>query len=318
MAHKIIYDTDPGIDDAMALLFAHLSPAIDLVGITTVFGNASLDTTTRNALYLKEKFSIPAPVYRGTGQPLLLELGDPPHFVHGDDGLGNINAPDPQIVAGNKSAAEYIVDTVMANPGEISLVAVGPVTNLALALRMNPDIAANLDRVVVMGGALGVNSFTGNVTPCAEANIASDPHAADIVFRAAMPVTMVGLDVTMKTVMNHEFMQRLKKNGGEVGEFIYKISRFYDQFHRETLGMDGFSVHDSSAIAYVINPDLFTIDTGALRVVTEGIAIGQTILSPAAKFFPPGAWDGVPHKQVCIDVESQKLLDLYERTICAT
>ncbi len=316
MAHKIIYDTDPGIDDAMALLFAHLSPAIDLVGITTVFGNAWIDTTTKNALYLKERFAIPAPVYRGTGRPLLLELGEPPHYVHGDDGMGNINAPDPKIVAGNKSAAEFIVDTVMANPGDISLVAVGPLTNLALALRLNPAIAQNVKQVVVMGGALGVNAFTGNVTPCAEANIASDPHAADIIFRADLPLTMVGLDVTMKTVMDNEYMERLNKTGGEEGEFIYEISRYYDKFHRETVGMDGFAVHDSSAVAYVISPQLFTVDTGALRVVTEGIAIGQTILSPAGVHFPPGAWDGVPHKQVGVDVNSQGLLDLYERTIC--
>lgn len=317
MAKKIIYDTDPGIDDAMALLFAHRSPAIDLVGITTVFGNARIETTTRNALYLRERFAIPAPVYRGAQRPLILAPAEPPDFVHGDDGLGNINAPAPDGVAGGGSAAAFIVDTVMANPGEISVVAVGPLSNLALALRMNPEIAVYLDQVVVMGGALGVNSFTGNVSPCAEANIASDPHAADIVFQAAVPLTMVGLDVTMQTLMDSQYMERIRVAGGEMGAFIYDISRFYDKFHRETVGLDGFAVHDSSAVAYMINPELFTTVTGALRAVTEGIAIGQTILAPAATQFPPGAWDGVPHKQVCIDVDSQGLLDLYEATICA-
>ena len=129
-----------------------------------------------------------------------------------------------------------------------------------------------MKQFVVMGGALGVNSFTGNVTPCAEANIGIDPHAADIVFRAPLPLTMVGLDVTMKTVMSTEYINHLKNTGGEVGEFIYDISRLYDPFHRETVGMDGFAVHDSSAIAYVIDPDLFEVVTGGLRAVTEGIA----------------------------------------------
>jgi inosine-uridine nucleoside N-ribohydrolase len=205
----------------------------------------------------------------------------------------------------------------MSNPGEITLVAVGRMTNLAIALRINPDIAANVKQVVIMGGALGTNGFTGNVTPCAEANIIGDPHAADIVFQADWPLTMVGLDVTMKTNMKEDFMLRLKNNGGETGEFIYQISRFYDDFHRETLGMDGFAVHDSSAIAFAIDPTLFTVGTGAIRVVTEGIAMGQTILAPADKSFPPSPWDGVPHKQICVDVDSQGLLDLYEKTICS-
>ena len=316
MVQKVIYDTDPGIDDAMALLFAHQSVAIDLVGITTVFGNSTIEATTRNALYLAERFSLSAAVYQGAGQALVLEPGEPPHFVHGDDGMGNINAPAPERVAGDKSAAEFMVDTIMANPGEITVVAVGPLTNLALALKLNPGIAASVQQVVVMGGALGVNGFTGNVSPCAEANIASDPHAADIVFQAALPLTLVGLDVTMKTVMKREYMNRLRQKGGALGEFIYTISRFYEAFHQETMGMDGFAVHDASAVAYVIEPTLFATDSGALRAVTGGIAIGQTILAPAGGGFPPGPWEAVPHKQVCIDVDSRGLLDLYERTIC--
>ncbi len=199
--HKVIFDTDPGVDDAMALLFLHQHPEIALLGITTVFGNASVETTTRNALYLKDRWQIPAPVSQGVGETI-----DParppvgwPTFIHGDDGLGNIGVPE--MVAGRpdpRPAHRFLIETIRANPGEITLVAVGRMTNLARALKDDPDIAGLVKQVVIMGGAFDV---PGNITPAAEANIHGDPEAADIVFGASWPVVAVGLDVTMQTVM---------------------------------------------------------------------------------------------------------------------
>lgn len=316
MTKRIIIDCDPGIDDAMAILFAHKSPLVSIEAITTMMGNASLATTTRNSLYIVERFSLNAPVYAGAQKPLVIKESDPPSFVHGDDGLGNIGAPAPHTDARDLAAAECICRITADNPGEITIVALGRLTNLALALQIDPHLSSNVKDVVVMGGAIGRSGFAGNVSPCAEANVAGDPHAADIVFQADMPLTMVGLDVTMKTVMTDEYLQSIRDNGGETGQFIYEISRFYDAFHRESLGMSGFPVHDSSAIAYVLQPALFQTDSGAIRVVADGIASGQTIFAPDSASFPPGSWDGVPTKQVCIDVDSHDLLKLYAKTIC--
>lgn len=317
MTIKIVIDTDPGIDDAMAILFAHKSADLDIQGITTILGNASLEGTTRNALLLVERFSMDVPVFAGAPRPLELPEAAPPSFVHGDDGLGNIDAPGPRLSVRDQTAAEYLSSITAANPGEITIVALGRLTNLALALQLDPELSDNVKNVVIMGGALGLNGIGGNVTPCAEANIAGDPHAADIVFQSKLPLTMVGLDVTMKTLITEDFMQSIRDQGGEIGEFIYEISRFYDSFHRETLNMTAFPVHDASAIARVLHPGLFQTDTGAIRVVTEGIASGQTIFAPESASFSPGIWDDIPLKQVCIDVDSKRLLELFAGTICS-
>ncbi|MEM7611392.1 MAG: nucleoside hydrolase [Pseudomonadota bacterium] len=316
MTRKIIYDTDPGIDDAMALLFAVQSPSLDLLGITTILGNASLEITTRNALYLTERFDIPATVFRGAAEPLVVPPGSAPDFVHGSDGLGNINPPQPSREASSLPAAEYIADTIMRYPGEVTLVAVGRLTNLALALELEPRIAQHVQEVIVMGGALGIGGHRGNITPCAEANIHGDPHAADTVMGADWPLVMVGLDVSMQVVMQDDRMQRIRDHGGDIGAFIYEISRFYENFYLESEGMQGFPVHDSSAMMYAVAPTLFESIEGPLRVVTEGIAIGQTVIATAAQAGRSPDWQGRPNQRVCTSVDAQRLLDLYENAIC--
>ena len=315
MTQKIIFDTDPGIDDAMALLFAQRSPALELVGVTTVLGNASIETVTRNALYLCERFSIDVPVHQGAACALMGGIDEYPTFVHGDDGLGNIQPSTPKATPATGAAARFIVDTVLKNPGEITLIAVGRMTNLALALRLEPSIATLVKEVVIMGGALGSNEFTGNVTPVAEANIHGDTHAADIVLSADWPLVMVGLDVTMQTIMLQEQTQRIRETAGDVGQFIWDISRFYENFYRESRGTAGFPMHDSSAVAYVIDPQLFTTVSGAIRVTTDGISKGHTILVPGDSKFPLGEWDGVCPSRGCVGVDSHALLELYEKTI---
>ncbi len=309
---KIIFDTDPGIDDAMALLFAHHHPDIDLVGITTVLGNASVDRTTHNALYICDKFAIDAPVHRGAASALEVPDEDVPAFVHGDDGLGNVNPGSVALEPGDLAAADFIVEQVLAAPGEISIVAVGRLTNLALALAREPRIAEATAEVIVMGGALGSNEFTGNVTPVAEANIYGDPHAADMVFTAGWPVVLVGLDVTMTCVMERPQMQRIRAQSGQSGEFLWDITRFYENYYRERRGVLGFPVHDSCAIVYAVAPEMFDTMSGALRVITEGISRGQTILVPADRQFPPSGWDDVPHTEGCLQIDSEGVLSLYE------
>ena len=314
---KVIFDTDPGVDDAMALLLLHMHPAIELIGITTVLGNATIEQTTFNALYLAQRFAIAAPVARGAGQPLARAASAPPHYVHGRNGMGDIELP-PQldVTAVAQPAHRLIIELVRQHPHAVTIVAVGRMTNLALALQDDPEIAGLVHSVVIMGGGFGRNGTNGNVSPVAEANIAGDPEAADLVFGAAWPVTVVGLDVTQMVRMDHAYFTALQAQGGAAGAFIWDISRFYTAFYGQRAGIDGCYVHDSSAVAYVIDPGLFTTQRGTLRVVAGGIADGQTILKPEGQQFPPGPWDGRPVQTICIGVDAPAVLELYRRTIC--
>ncbi|MCX5480492.1 nucleoside hydrolase [Kaistia geumhonensis] len=314
---KVIFDTDPGVDDAMALLFLHRAPQVEIVGVTTTFGNGRIDTTTWNALYLTERFGIDAPVASGPAAPLVGPAPPPTDFVHGANGLGDIPLPATlRRKADPRPAHRFIIDTVRAHPGEITIVAVGRMTNLALALREDPAIAGLVREIVIMGGAFGHNGFHGNVTPVAEANIHGDPLAADEVFGGIWRITVVGLDVTQRTQMTTDYLRALARDGGEAGRFIWDITRFYVAFHHAA-GVADMFVHDSSAVAYLIDPSLFTTRRGSIRVVTDGIATGQTMLKPDEYNFPPGPWDDRPSHAVCIDVDTARLLSLYRDTITA-
>ena len=316
MAHKVIFDTDPGVDDAMALLFLHRHPDIDLVGVTTVFGNASIETTTRNALFLKREWKFDAPVAKGANETI-----DParphagwPTFVHGDDGLGNIGVPEvTDIPLDPRPAYQFIIDTVRANPHEVTLVAVGRMTNLALALRHAPDIAHLVKQVVIMGGAFDV---PGNVTPAAEANIHGDPEAADIVFTAPWRVVAAGLDVTAKTTMSRGFLDGMAAKGGADVDLLRRVSDFYIKFYAHAVE-DGMLVHDSCACVYVVAPELFEVRSGPVRVACGSIADGQTIQKPDGMSFGPSDWDGKPSQYVMVGVQSQKVLDLLYDTLTA-
>lgn len=312
--HKVIFDTDPGVDDAMALLFLHEHPEIDLVGITTIFGNASIETTTRNALYLKSEWQIDAPVSAGIGEtidPARAHAGWPT-MIHGDDGLGNIGVPEH--VPGTpdpRPAHRFIIDMVRAYPGEITLVAVGRMTNLARALKHDPAIAGLVKQVVIMGGAFDV---PGNITPAAEANIHGDPEAADIVFTASWPIVAVGLDVTMQTVMSRSALAAIAARGGARPALLARISDFYIDFYGQHVE-DGMVVHDSCACVYVVAPELFTLRPGAIRTVCGGIADGQTIQKPDSRSFPPSPWDGLPSQSVCTGIDASAVLALIDETL---
>ncbi|RUM26769.1 nucleoside hydrolase [Rhizobium vallis] len=314
--HKVIYDTDPGVDDAMALLFLHRHPEIDLIGITTVFGNASVETTTRNALFLKREWDIAAPVAKGasiTIDPARAER-EWPAMVHGDNGLGNFEVPETiDLPLDPRPAHRFIIDTVRANPGEIRLVAVGRMTNLAMALKEDPGIAALVKDVVIMGGNFYV---PGNVSPVAEANIHGDPEAADIVMTAPWKVVVIGLDVTSITTMSRSYLGDIAAKGDQAVKQLDALSQHYIDFYKHAVE-DGMMVHDSCACVYVVAPELFTTITGAVRVVCGGIADGQTIVKPDGCRFPPGDWDGLPSQVVATGIESEKVIGLIRDTLLA-
>lgn len=314
MPKKIIIDTDPGIDDAMAILFALCSPEVEVIGLTTIFGNVYTDLATQNALRLLEFAGRPQiPVAHGAARPLQVAFDQPAAFVHGQNGLGEIVLPTPSAKADPRAAAQFIVDMIMANPGEITLVPVGPLTNIALALALEPRIATHVAEVVVMGGAATVN---GNVNPAAEANIWHDPHAADRVFTTDWPITMIGLDVTEKTIMQADYLAGLR--GSRTGAFIDDIARFYLEFHQKAHDIYAAYTHDPSAIAYLVDPTLFTLQRGPIRVLCEGIGLGQTLWDRSGRQWGrPNAWSGRRPVKVGIDVDSARLLALYQQRILA-
>jgi purine nucleosidase len=305
---KIIIDTDPGIDDAMAIYFAMCSPELELIGLTTVFGNVHASLATTNALRLLEIAGRPdIPVAEGVGKPLESEFGGPVPTVHGEDGQGNVFLPPPTTKAIDKSAAEFIIEQIMSQPGEVTLIPIAPLSNIALALRMEPRIAQNVREVVLMGGnAMG----PGNATPAAEANIHNDPEAADEVFGAPWKVTMVGLDVTHKVVMDAAHLKMYNDINNPMAQHIAKIVPFYQQMYVRGNDIDGIFVHDSSAVAYVINPSLFEVKPFPLRVDTlNGISRGKTWPSVSRTRTLP-AWQERPKVDVCLAVDGARVVDL--------
>ena len=315
MARKIILDTDPGIDDAMAVFLALGAPEVELVGLTTVFGNVHVDLATVNALRLLEiggRGDIP--VATGAAKPLFAHYKGPAPEIHGADGQGNLFLPPPTTSAVNLPAAEFIIEEVRRYPGEITLVAIGPLTNLALALQIEPGIAERTREVVIMGG----NAFVpGNATPTAEANILNDPDAADLVFGARWPVTMVGLDVTHKVRMTRRQISVCAEMLNPLGKHVAQITPLYCDFYAETYGLDGIYVHDSTAIAYVINPNLFTVEQWPVRVdASDGISRGKTW--PATDNWVHPDWQGRPPVTICTDVDGDGVVELHYRQFNAS
>jgi inosine-uridine nucleoside N-ribohydrolase len=311
MTRKIIIDTDPGIDDAMAILLALNTSKLDVLALTTTFGNVAVDLATKNALTLLELAGSNIPVAQGVSKPLVAPALPHPDFVHGTDGFGNINWPVSTRQADSRSAAQLIVDMVHKYPNQVSLVALGPLGNLAKAIELDPSIIELVDEVILMGGAA---EEKGNVTPVAEANIINDPHAADIVFGANWSVTMVGLDVTHQVLMDNDLLAYIRDNNGECGDFLYKATQFYFEFYKKTFGIDGCFVHDASTIVYAVEPDIFTTEQRVVRVAVDGVGIGQTITAKPQQKFALDFWENKPLTNVCMGVDSTRLLMMIKET----
>src|SRR5947209_13907824 len=270
MATRIILDCDPGIDDALAIAFAHGHPGIELAGITTVAGNVGLARTTANALAVCEfTGAAGTPVTPGCAGPLLRPAQDA-RRGHGDSGLGGAVLPPAAASPAPGHAIDYILDTVRSAPGEITLVATGPLTNIALAVRREPRLADWVRGFVIMGGSAG----RGNETPAAEYNIWADPEAAAAVFRAGWVVTMIGLDVTLRTGATHEVLRRM----GELGQLGTRLLLPALEQYRSVREPGGPPVHDVCAVAWVAQPDLLGLTPARVRVEPAGqFTSGMTV-----------------------------------------
>lgn len=308
MPRKILIDTDPGVDDAMAIFYALASPELEVVGLTTIFGNGSTELTTLNALRLLEIAGrTDIPVAKGAAKPLAMPFRGPADFVHGVDGQGNVHLPPPTTKALDVDAARFIIDTVKAAPGEITLVPVGPLTNIAMALILEPDLPRYLAGIVLMGGAVFVG---GNASPAGEANILNDPEAADLVFGADCPIAMCGLDVTEKTLMTTAALERIGTFDNVEAQHIAAIVPFYRDFYRERAKIDGIHVHDSSAISFLLAPQHYTTVAHPIRVDTaHGVCRGKTIAATRiADHETP--WSGRRDVTICVDVDAYAVIEL--------
>jgi inosine-uridine nucleoside N-ribohydrolase len=318
---SVIFDTDPGVDDAMALCFAMAHPRIELLGITTTFGNVTAPQASTNALYLTQLAGRSIPVAQGLGKPLVKHAEPPPDFIHGADGLGNL----PTRLKSNtgqldtRSAAQFIVDMARARPGQITLVPVGPLTNIAHALQLEPKLPQLVKQIVLMGGAVKEG---GNVSPVAEANIWNDPHAADAVFTAGFDLTMVGLDVTYQVVIPVLLFENLAtQHHHPLLDALLHAVRFYANFYAtrypDLKRNPGCFGHDVLAFIALLNPELFKFAQGRLRCVTEGIAQGHTILHDRLEIDFPQAGFGpeVPLSRVTMQVDVPQVLKVFETTL---
>lgn len=271
---KMIIDTDPGIDDAMAILFALEHPGIELLGLTTVFGNVPAELATANALRILEAAGADVPVCEGAKDAIAGPPRPYPDWVHGKNGMGGIEWPGPARKPDPRGAVDFIAETVLANPGEITLVPVGPLTNIALLVRDRPEAVGKVKEVVLMGGSAHRG---GNVTEHAEANIANDPEGADMVFAAPWKVTMVGLDVTKDTVVDGDDFARIGASGKPYGPVMAETAAYYIDFYTKEVGVAGCCMHDVCAVALPERPDLFGLAEAPITVVTEGEERGRTV-----------------------------------------
>lgn len=256
MARKIIIDTDPGQDDAVAILLALAAPAeIDLLAITCVAGNVPVALTTKNACLVCELAGRPdVAIYIGCDRPLDRDLVTAEH-VHGDTGLNGIVLPDPTMPIQEQHAVAYLIETLRgADPGSITLCMLGPLTNVATALRDAPDCAAGIEQIVLMGGAY---FEVGNITPAAEFNIYVDPEAADIVFSSGIDIVVAPLDLTHKALTSAAWSANMRQLG-RLGEVVASWCDFFERFDVEKYGSTGAPLHDPNVIAYLLRPDLYS------------------------------------------------------------
>jgi purine nucleosidase len=266
LSKAIILDCDPGHDDAMAILLARGCPDIDLLAITTVAGNQTLEKTTLNARRVCTVAGInDVPIHAGCDRPLMRPPIIAAH-IHGESGLDGPTWGEPTVPVADEHAVDYLVRTLMASDGEISLVPVGPLTNIATALAREPRIAVRTREVVLMGG-----SYTrGNTTPAAEFNIMADPEAAAMVFRAGWPVTMVGLDLTHQARAQRWVIDEIRAMGTPLSSTVVEILEFVRSTYRQADGSTGPPIHDACAVARVARPDLIRVKDAFVAVETTG------------------------------------------------
>jgi len=307
MPKKILFDTDPGIDDACAILLALASPELSIEGLSVVHGNCSLDQGTTNALSILElAMASHIPVARGCELPLVQPSLLAPE-THGDTGLGYAKLPDPQSKPISQHAIDFLIDTVLAAPGEITLVAIAPLTNIALAIRKEPRIVEALKEIIIMGGAI---RHEGNTTALAEFNTHVDPHAAQIVYQAGIPTTLVPLDVTYQCILMPGDVKRLQNIDSPITQFVADATRFYMEFHDEYQKIEGCVINDPLALALTFAPELCTYQELPVEVdLSGGISMGKTV----ADFYNYGKKPA--NMKVALGVQARDFIDLFVERI---
>uniref|UniRef100_A0A2C9V836 Inosine nucleosidase n=2 Tax=Manihot esculenta TaxID=3983 RepID=A0A2C9V836_MANES len=314
LPQKLIIDTDPGIDDSMAILMAFQSPELEILGLTTVFGNVTTKNATRNALLLCEIAGCPGvPVAEGSPEPL--KGGEPrvADFVHGSDGLGNIFLPSPTVKKFEKTAAEFLVDKVSEYPGEVSVLALGPLTNLALAIKRDSSFASKVKRIVVLGGAFFA---LGNVNPAAEANIYGDPEAADVVFTSGANIAVIGINITTQVKLTDDDLLELRQSKGKHAQILCDMCKFYRDWHVKSDGVYGIFLHDPVSFVALVRPDLFSFKKGVVRVETQGISVGHTLMDQGLKLWnTSNPWTGYSPIEVAWTVNVDEVLNYIRKLL---
>ncbi|KAH6834881.1 uridine-ribohydrolase 2 [Perilla frutescens var. hirtella] len=342
---KIIIDTDPGVDDAMAIFVALQSPEVEVIGLTTIYGNVYTTLATRNALHLVSLslslnyivFSFweiavemldlmgaavrssdtsleiagrtDIPVAEGSHVTITvctkLRIAD---FVHGTDGLGNQNFPPPKGAPIKQSAAEFLVKQTNLYPGKVTVVALGPLTNIALAIQSDPEFVKNVGQIVLLGGAFSVN---GNVNPAAEANIFGDPDAADIVFTSGADILAIGINVTHQVVLTDADQDKLAESSGKLAQYMCKILDVYFSYHHDAYSTKGVYLHDPTTVLAAVDPSLITYVEGAVRVQTVGITRGLTLFyNKQKRFAEVTEWSDKPSVKVAVTVNAPEVVKL--------
>lgn len=302
---KIILDCDPGHDDAVAITMACKHPKIDLLGITVVAGNQTLEKTSRNALNLVQYLGTQVPVYAGCGRPMIREkivAAD----IHGTTGLDGPVFPPLERSLEPEHAVNFIIRILMESDGDITMVTTGPMTNLAMAIRMEPRIVDKIRRIVLMGG-----SYTnGNVTPAAEFNIIADADAAYVCFTAGRPITMIGLDVTRKVLCYPNIVERMGKVGNKASQLFVDLMAHFCKSQKEVFGWEGGPLHDPCTIAWLIDPTVITTKPMNAQVdIRSTSSYGRT----NCDFF---GYQKLPATaDVAVDVDVEKFWNIVEDTL---
>ena len=304
MARKIILDCDPGHDDAVAILLAAGNPGIELLGITTIGGNQTLEKVTFNARQVCTVAGLEdVPLHAGTTRPLVRPV-EVAEGIHGDTGMEihDYELPQPTVGVAEGHAVDFIIDTVMAHePGTVTLVPTGPLTNIALAVRKEPRIVERVAEIVLMGGGYHV----GNWSAVAEFNIKIDPEAAHIVFNEPWPVTMVGLDLTHQALATDEIEAEIKALGTDLADFVVALFGAFRKNYQDAQGFEHPPVHDPCAVAYLIDPSVVSVRKVPVDIELTGtLTLGMTV----ADFRDPAPEDC--HTQVAVDLDHRKFWDL--------
>lgn len=312
MVERVIIDTDPGVDDLAAIYLALASPELRVEALTTVYGNIEVETATHNALSLLELAGrTDIPVYRGASKPLIRE----PYFakhIHGNNGFGGVEAPSPTVSEAREYAAMEIVRRCNEAPNEITILALGPVTNVALALSIDPSLAEKVKRIIVMGGAVRV---AGNYSPVASFNLASDPEAARVMYQSGAPIVQVGLDVCTKVRISQENLERIRVTNTRPGAFLLEAAEFrrkaYIAAQQSSETETGVYFNDVPAVAYALWPELFEVQTAFVSIETAGeLTAGQTV----AEF--TGQWGHSEHNtSILMDVDGESVAKRFAERI---